>query len=68
MQNTESEDNVGTENKGVIPKLLGVVAIILGFLDSMLSWRGGFELNPLFIVLILGGIFLYITGSLASNR
>ncbi len=68
MQNTESEDNVGAENKGVIPKLLGVVAIILGFLDSMLSWRGGFELDPLFIGLILGGIFLYITGSLASNR
>ncbi len=68
MQNTESEDNIGAENKGVIPKLLGVVAIILGFLDSMLSWRGGFELDPLFIGLILGGIFLYITGSLASNR
>ncbi len=68
MQNTESEDNIGAENKGVIPKLLGVVAIILGFLDSMLSWRGGFELDPLFIGLILGGIFLYITGSLVSNR
>ncbi len=67
MQNTESEDNIGAENKGVIPKLLGVVAIILGFLDSMLSWRGGFELDPLIIGLTLGGIFLYITGSLASN-
>ncbi len=68
MPNTESEDNIGTENKGVIPKLLGVVSIILGFLDSMLSWRGGFELDPLFIALILGGVLLYITGSLASKR
>ncbi len=68
MQNTESEDNIGAENKGVIPKLLGVVAIILGFLDSMLSWRGGFELDPLFIALIFGGVLLYITGSLASKR
>ncbi len=68
MQNSESEDNIGAENKGVIPKLLGVVAIILGFLDSMLSWRGGFELDPLFIALIFGGVLLYITGSLASKR
>jgi len=72
MQNTESKDSAGIENsteqKGVIPRLLGVVAIILGSLDSMLSWRGGFEVEPFYIALILGGVLLYIAGSLARNR
>ncbi len=65
-QNPEVEDKA--ERKGVIPRLLGVVAIIVGTLDSMLSWRGGFEVEPLYIGLILGGIALYITGSLAYHR
>ncbi|MCP4283530.1 MAG: hypothetical protein GY792_03625, partial [Gammaproteobacteria bacterium] len=72
MQQTESNQSSGVENsavrKGVIPKLLGVVAIILGFLDSMLSWRGGFDTEPFYIALIAGGVVLYIVGSLANGR
>ena len=72
MQDTESKHSAGIENsadqKGVIPRLLGVVAIILGILDSMLSWRGGFEVEPFYIALIMGGVVLYIIGSLARNR
>ncbi len=72
MQKAESKqspsvDN-GDEKKGVALRLLGVVAIILGFLDSMLSWRGGFAVEPFYIALILGGVILYITGSLARKR
>ncbi len=72
MQQTESNQGSGVENnavrKGVIPRLLGVVAIILGFLDSMLSWRGGFDVEPFYIALIAGGVLLYISGSLAGRR
>ena len=72
MQKTEMKQNSSPEDsdsrKGVIPKLLGVVAMILGFLDSMLSWRGGFAVEPFYIALMLGGVILYVTGSLAGKR
>ena len=62
MQKTEAKQSPDVENnasqKGVILRLLGVVAIILGFLDSMLSWRGGFAVEPFYIALILGGVIL----------
>ncbi len=48
--------------------MLGVAAIVLGVLDSMLSWRGGFAVNTLFLALILGGAMLFIAGSLVRNR
>ena len=72
MQKIEAKQDSSIENstsqKGVILRLLGVVAIILGFLDSMLSWRGGFAVEPFYIALILGGVILYISGSLAGKR
>ncbi len=72
MQKAESKqgpsvDN-GDEHKGVGLRLLGVVAIILGFLDCMLSWRGGFGVEPFYIALILGAVILYITRELARRR
>ncbi len=72
MQKTESKEispaEDGAIQKGVALKLLGVVAIILGCLDSMLSWRGGFALEPFYIALLLGGVILYVAGSLAGKR
>ncbi len=72
MQKTEMKQSSSVENsdsnKGVIPRLLGVVAIILGSLDSMLSWRGGFAVEPFYVALILGGVILYVTGTLAGKR
>jgi uncharacterized membrane protein YedE/YeeE len=72
MQKTESKEISPAENdavqKGVALKLLGVVSIILGSLDSMLSWRGGFAVEPFYIGLILGGVILYVAGSLAGKR
>jgi len=58
----------GTERKGVALRMLGVAAIILGFLDSILSLRGGFAIEPFYSALILGGIVLYVTGLLAGRR
>ena len=50
--------------RGVAIKLLGVVLIILGVLDSMLSWRGGFVLSETYVLMITSGIFLYAIGAI----
>ncbi len=50
--------------KGVVIKLFGVILIFLGVLDSMMSWRGGFPLSELYVLLIAGGIFLYALGAI----
>jgi len=50
--------------RGVAIKLLGVVLIILGVLDSMLSWRGGFALSESFIFLIAAGAIVYAIGAI----
>jgi len=65
-ESTEIEDS--NNEQGVILRLLGVVAIILGSLDSMLSWRGGFAVHSFYVALILGGVILYVIGSLLRNR
>jgi hypothetical protein len=55
--------------RGVAIKLLGVVMIILGVLDSMLSWRGGFALSEAYVLLIASGIFVYAIGAIGfGNR
>ena len=53
--------------RGVAIKLFGVVFIFLGILDSMLFWRGGFEVNEAYALLIGSGIFLYVVGSIRSG-
>ena len=53
--------------RGVAIKLLGVVLIILGVLDSMLSWRGGFALNEAYVLLIASGIFVYAVGAIVHG-
>lgn len=53
--------------KGVKTKLFGVVLIILGVLDSMLSWRGGFAVSDLYILLIASGISLYVIGAIRQG-
>lgn len=50
-------------NKGVITRLLGVILIILGVLDSMLAWRGGFAISDLYVLLLASGIFVYFIGA-----
>jgi hypothetical protein len=51
-------------NKGTIFRLMGVVLIITGALDGMLSWRAGVALSNLYIFLILAGVLLFIVGVL----
>ncbi|MBT3927033.1 MAG: hypothetical protein HOM52_18640 [Rhodospirillaceae bacterium] len=55
-------------NKGTIIRLMGVVLIILGALDGMLSWRAGVPLSSIYVFLILGGALLYIVGVLRHGE
>jgi len=60
-----------TDNpKGVLTRIFGVVLIILGSLDMMLSWRGGMEVHTFFIGIFVTGIVLFAIGAVmgASRR
>lgn len=52
--------------KGVKTKLIAVVLIFLGLMDSMLSWRGGFAVSDTYVLLLAGGIVLYAFGAIRS--
>lgn len=54
--------------RGVAIKLLGVVLIFLGVLDSMLFWRGGFAEGDKYLVLILLGLLLYAIGTIRHGE
>jgi hypothetical protein len=53
--------------KGVKTKLFGVILIILGILDTMLAWRGGFVVNGFYIFLLASGVFLYALGAIRDR-
>ncbi len=59
-----SNDN----NRGAIIRLFGVILIILGSLNTMLSWRGGFEVLPLHAALIATGFLFYAIGAVLRSR
>jgi hypothetical protein len=67
MPNHESVEQ-DAPRRGVAIKLLGVVLIILGVLDSMLSWRGGFALSETYVLLIAFGIFVYAIGAIGFGE
>jgi len=54
---------VNKSNRGVITRLFGVILIILGVLDSMLAWRGGFAVSDVYVLLVASGIFVYFVGA-----
>lgn len=51
-------------NRGAIIRLFGVILVILGALDIMLSWRGGFEVVPFHAMLIVTGLLLCLIGAI----
>ncbi len=53
---------------GVIMKLLGVILIFVGVLDSLLSWRGGFAVSGLYVLLIGAGAYLYVIGAIRRGN
>ena len=53
--------------RGVAIKLFGVALIFLGVLDSMLSWRGGFEVHETYALMMAAGAFLYAIGAIRGG-
>ena len=54
---------VNKSNGGVITRLFGVMLIILGVLNSMLAWRGGFAVSDVYVLLVASGLFIYFIGA-----
>ena len=50
--------------KGVKTRLLGVILIFLGIMDSMLAWRGGFAVSNFYILFFASGVILYVIGGI----
>ena len=48
-------------------KLFGVTLVFLGVLDSMLSWRGGFQVEGAYALMMALGVFLYALGAIRSG-
>lgn len=57
----------GAPHKGVVAKLLGVILMALGALDSMLAWRGGIAETDFYFALFLAGALLYVAGAIRAS-
>lgn len=52
-------DDTSRSKKGVIFQLFGVVLFSLGFLNTMLTLKGGLEPDGFnYILIVLGGVFI----------
>ena len=60
----ELQDLPASASLGAVVRLFGVVLIILGALNTMLSWRGGFEVLSLPVIMIGLGLLLYAIGGI----
>lgn len=54
--------------RGAILSLFGAIMIILGTLNTMLSWRGGFEVVSFQVGLIATGIILCVIGAIRRQN
>ena len=61
---TEAHDS----SRGAIIRLFGVILVILGTLDSMLMWRGGFALSGVYVLMIATGVVLYAIGTIRGGQ
>jgi hypothetical protein len=55
-------------SRGAVIRLFGVILVILGTLDSMLMWRGGFVLSNVYVGMIVSGLFLYVIGTIRRRN
>ena len=68
MQEPDVSVDQGSIRKGSIIKLFGVVLILIGGMDSMLSWRGGFPVGNFYVGLIAAGIVIYALGAIRGQK
>ena len=66
MKNLNAETSK-INNRGAVIKLFGVILIILGGLNSMLAWRGGFALGFV-VVALTAAVLTQITHEHAGSR
>ncbi len=59
----EHADLPRRSSRGAFARMFGVILIILGTLDIMLSWRGAFEIVPFHVMLIAAGLLLCLIGA-----
>lgn len=65
---TDDTAGIATFNtRGAVIRLFGVILIILGSLNTMLSWRAGFEVLSLPVILLVAGSVLCLIGSALRN-
>jgi hypothetical protein len=55
-------------SRGAVIRIFGVILIILGGLDIMLSWRGGFEILSFHAMLMVSGLVLYAIGAIRRRN
>ena len=59
---------ISFNNRGAVVRIFGAIFIILGTLDTMLSWRGGFEVITFHTFLIAAGLLLCGIGAVLRIR
>ncbi|MBT3553314.1 MAG: hypothetical protein HOO19_11145 [Rhodospirillaceae bacterium] len=64
---TRQTDERGIQ-KGVIPRLFGVLLIFVGTLDAMLSWRAAVALEYFYIFLVAAGLVFYVYGGIRRSQ
>ncbi len=62
------DDTPGAGNRGAVIRLFGVILVILGTLDIMLSWRGAFEIVPFHVMLVAAGLLLCLIGTIRRQN
>ncbi len=63
----ETADDGSDNSRGAIIRLFGVILIILGALNSMLSWRGGFDFFSFQVLLFAVGLLLCLIGTIRNQ-
>lgn len=63
----EANEEFYRERRGVKSRLVGVVLIALGVLDSLLTLRGGLP-SEKYMVLIAVGVIIFAIGAMRSRR
>ncbi|NKB59814.1 MAG: hypothetical protein GKS00_26150 [Alphaproteobacteria bacterium] len=66
--NLSGDETPGAGNRGAIVRMFGVILVILGTLDIMLSWRGAFEIVPFHVMLIAAGLLLCLIGAIRRQN
>ncbi len=64
----EAQESLPDRSRGAVFRIFGVILIILGWLNTMLSWRGGLEIVPFHAMLIAAGLLLCMIGAIRRNR